>query len=79
MTLLYIIKGDRMRLTWNEVTLISIGGIIRGAIAFGLSFGIHTTNNRVLKNKVQIVVLTTTIVLGSTMGIIAKILNIRPD
>lgn len=40
MILLYFIKKGSLALKWNEILLISIGGIIRGAIAFGLCIGI---------------------------------------
>ena len=75
--LIYFFNGRKMNLKWNEVAMISIGGIIRGAIAFGLALDINTPNRDVLKTTVQICVLFTTLLLGNTMGLIAKILNIK--
>ena len=59
--------------------LIAIGGIIRGAIAFGLALHLTSENSKVLKTTTQIIVLVTTIFLGSSMGLIAKCLDIKPD
>lgn len=77
--IIYMMKGKKMRLKWNEVVLISIGGIIRGAIAFGLALGITTEHKDVMITTVQIIVLLTTVIFGSTMGLIAKCLNIKSD
>ncbi|CDW76774.1 sodium hydrogen exchanger [Stylonychia lemnae] len=66
-------------LKWNETILISIGGIIRGAIAFGLVIQINTNNSEILTTTTQIVVLLTTVILGSSMGLIAQKLDIKPD
>ena len=66
-------------LQWNEAVLITVGGVIRGAIAFGLCLGMDTENFLVIKTTVQIVVLVTTVFFGSTMGMLAKALNIKPD
>ncbi len=60
----------------NEKILIAAGGSVRGAIAFGLVLQIggdsmNIPNENILKTTVQIVVLISTIVLGSGMSSIA--------
>lgn len=82
MVLLHLYKnwrGKKMRLQWNETMLVAIGGIIRGAIAFGLALQMNTENVGILRTTTQVIVLLTTVVLGSTMGLIAKCLNIQSD
>ena len=60
--------------------LIAIGGIIRGAIAFGLALQIEDTQHAgILMTTTQIIVLITTVFLGSSMGLIAKVLKIEAD
>jgi NhaP-type Na+/H+ or K+/H+ antiporter len=49
---MWLIKGRELTIAWNEVLLIAIGGIIRGAIAFGLSLGIETAHAGILKTTV---------------------------
>lgn len=76
LSLLYCFSSKPLKLRFNEALLIAIGGIIRGAIAFGLSLSIQTEHKEILKTTTQILVLMTTILLGSTMGLIAKCLKI---
>ena len=64
---------------WNQVMLVAIGGIIRGAIAFGLSLQIDSPNSGVLKTTTQVIVLGTTIVLGCLISVLAKCLKIKTD
>ncbi len=64
----------------NEQLLIASGGSVRGAIAFGLALQIQDIflpNEQTLKTTVQIVVLISTIVMGSGMGQIASKLEIE--
>lgn len=44
---IYLVGGAPLK--WNQVMLVAIGGIIRGAIAFGLSLQIDSPNSGVLK------------------------------
>jgi NhaP-type Na+/H+ or K+/H+ antiporter len=37
MYVIYLFNGKKLRMGWNQVFLISLGGVIRGAIAFALS------------------------------------------
>ena len=60
----------------NERLMIAAGGSVRGAIAFGLALQIGGNskllpNENTLKTTVQIIVLTSTIILGSGMNAIA--------
>ena len=64
---------------FNQVMLVAIGGIIRGAIAFGLSLQIDSPNSHVLKTTTQVIVLGTTIVLGCLISVLAKCLKIKTD
>jgi hypothetical protein len=52
LSFMWLIKGRELTIAWNEVLLIAIGGIIRGAIAFGLSLGIETAHAGILKTTV---------------------------
>lgn len=72
-------KDQKNQLKWNETVLVAIGGIIRGAIAFGLSLQIQTSHQNILKTTTQIVVLITTVLLGCSMGLIAKCLKVGSD
>ena len=46
---IFLINGRKMKLGWNQVLLISIGGVIRGGIAFALSLQINSPNSKILK------------------------------
>jgi len=51
--LVYLCTGcKKLSLKWNEWVFIYFGGLIRGAIAFGLSLQITTDNHRVLRAAV---------------------------
>ncbi len=77
---LHYLKGNKdITLKWNETLLIAIGGIIRGAIAFALAIQMTSKNAGLLKTTVQIIVLVTTVVLGSSVGAIAHALNIKTE
>ena len=79
-TLAYIKGGkDHNTLQWNEALLIAIGGIIRGAIAFALAIQMTSKHAGLLRTTVQIIVLLTTVFLGSTVGLIAHSLNIKTN
>lgn len=67
------------RLHWNQVLLIATGGVIRGAIAFGLSLQIDTEHAELLKTSTQILVLATTIILGAFMSLITRCLKVETD
>jgi NhaP-type Na+/H+ or K+/H+ antiporter len=79
MLVMYLFKGSKLGLKFKEILLITFGGSIRGAIAFGLCLGINTANSDMIKTTVQIVVLFTTVVFGSTIGLFANTLDIKPD
>ena len=59
--------------------MIAIGGIIRGAIAFALSLFIDTPNHQLLKTTTHVIVLGTTVVLGSLIVVLMKCLKIKTD
>ena len=54
--------------------MIAAGGTVRGAIAFGLALqiGNKLENDRLIKQTVQVVVLFTTVVIGSLMEPLSK-------
>jgi hypothetical protein len=54
-----------LQLKWNEWVFVYCGGLIRGAIAFGLGLQMTTDNNKVLKNTVQICALVTIVGVGA--------------
>lgn len=68
-----------LKLRWNEWVFVYCGGLIRGAIAFGLGLQMTTDNHRVLKNTVQICALITIVGVGAPIQLLAKIFNIKPD
>ena len=76
---IWVVNGGEIPLQWSQVFLIAIGGVIRGAIAFGLSLQIDTPNKEVLKTTTQLIVLGSTVVLGCLMGGITRFLNIKTD
>ncbi len=41
--------NGRKLIKWNETILIAIGGVIKGAIAFGLAMQMRTENYMILK------------------------------
>jgi len=71
-------KGE-LSLKCNELILVSVGGVIRGAIAFGLCLSIEGPHSKLVQITVQIIVLFTTVFFGSGMGLIALGLNLKPE
>ena len=70
----------KKRLKFNEILLISFGGTVRGAIAFGLALqigGNTLPNLDIIKTTVQIIVLISTVVFGGMMGPITQQLKIE--
>jgi hypothetical protein len=47
--IIFLVNKGKIAISWSQVFLISIGGIIRGAIAFGLSLQIKSSNSEILK------------------------------
>jgi sodium/hydrogen exchanger-like protein 6/7/sodium/hydrogen exchanger 8 len=72
-------KNDEDRLKWSELLFIWYAGLIRGAIAFGLVLRIDH-NDTLFPNRLVItttcltLVLFTTIVFGSTVGLLGSCL-----
>lgn len=78
--LVYVTNGFKpSKLKWNEWVFVYFGGLIRGAIAFGLSLQMTTDSSRVLKTTTQICALITTIGIGSPIQLLAKCFNIKTD
>jgi hypothetical protein len=69
----------KLPLKLNQWIFVYFGGLIRGAIAFGLSIQINTVNHNVLKSTMQVCSLMLIVGIGSPLQLIAKILNIKPD
>lgn len=64
--LIYLSTGMKpLSLRWNEWVFVYFGGLIRGAIAFGLGLQMTTDNHKVLKNTVQICALITIVGIGA--------------
>jgi NhaP-type Na+/H+ or K+/H+ antiporter len=64
----YLWSGCKpLQLRWNEWLFVYFGGLIRGAIAFGLALQMSTDHHRVLKNTTQICALITIIGVGSPL------------
>ena len=63
-------------MTDNEMLLISLGGLIRGAIAFALILDADSKHAKTLVATTQAVVLITTVFLGGAMGWITLKLEI---
>jgi hypothetical protein len=63
---IYLATGMKpLSLRWNEWVFVYFGGLIRGAIAFGLGLQMTTDNHKVLKNTVQICALITIVGIGA--------------
>jgi NhaP-type Na+/H+ or K+/H+ antiporter len=72
------------KLQWNELAFISFAGLIRGAIAFGLVLRLdpHMANRSVIVTTCLTLVVFTTVVFGSTIGVLEKCLfknKVKPD
>ena len=66
--LVYLSTGcKKLSLKWNEWIFIYFGGLIRGAIAFGLSLQITTDNHRTLRAAVQIIAIVTIVGIGAPL------------
>lgn len=78
--LIYLCRGcKKLSLNWNEWIFIYFGGLIRGAIAFGLSLQITTDNRKVLRAAVQIIAIVTIVGVGAPLQLIAKCFSIKSD
>ena len=69
-------KENPKKITWKELTFIWYAGLIRGAIAFGLVLKISPIypNRGVIVTTCLTLVVFTTILFGSTVGLVAKCL-----
>lgn len=69
-------KDDPNKLTWKELIFITFAGLIRGAIAFGLvlRMGMEVANRSVIVTSSLTLVVFTTVVCGSTIGVLGKCL-----
>jgi len=69
-------KDDPNKLTWRELFFITFAGLMRGCIAFGLvlRMGYEVLNRSVIVTSCLTLVVASTIVLGSTIGVFGKCL-----
>ena len=69
-------RDNPNKLTWTELTFISFAGLIRGAIAFGLVLRIDNDiiNRSVIVTTSLTLVVFTTVVFGSSIGVLGKCL-----
>ena len=69
-------KDNVNKLTWKELTFISFAGLIRGAIAFGLVLRLDPgmANRSVIVTTCLTLVVFTTVVFGSSIGLLGKCL-----
>lgn len=69
-------KNYKEKLSWKELSFISFAGFIRGAIAFGLVLRMNNdiANRSVIVTTCLTLVVFSTVVFGSTIGIFAKCL-----
>jgi NhaP-type Na+/H+ or K+/H+ antiporter len=74
-------KDNINKLQWKELAFISFAGLIRGAIAFGLVLRLDPgmTNRSVIVTTCLTLVVFTTVVFGSTIGILEKCLFKRTE
>ena len=78
--LIYFATGMKpTALKMNQWIFVYFGGLIRGAIAFGLSLQMTTDNRQVLKTTTQICALITIVGVGAPISLLARCFNIRPD
>ena len=73
-------KDNVNKLTCRELTFISFAGLIRGAIAFGLVLRLDPglANRSVIVTTCLTLVVFTTVVFGSTIGLLGKCLFPTP-
>ena len=69
-------SGNPNKLKWSELTFIAFAGLIRGAIAFGLVLRLDQgiENRSVIVTTCLTLVVFTTVVFGSTIGLLSKCL-----
>ena len=78
---IYLISGCKLSLKLNEISVVIFGGIIRGAIAYGLCLKIETENAQIIQTTVLAVVLGTVVILGGLLflfGVIVKVIKLKP-
>lgn len=76
----YLCSGCKpLKLKWNEWVFVYFGGLIRGAVCFGLALTIPSDNRRVLRTTTQICALALIVGVGSPIQLIAYIFGIKPD
>jgi hypothetical protein len=71
-----------LRIKMKQVSLIWFSGIIRGAIAFGLSMQINkdiAPNRSLMVSTTLLIVLITTLVLGGSMSIFTKVIGLKVE
>jgi len=68
-----------LKLKWNEWVFVYFGGLIRGAVCFGLSLTMTSDNRRILRTTTQICALALIVCIGSPLQLIAYIFGIKPD
>ena len=68
-----------LKLKWNEWVFVYFGGLIRGAVCFGLSLTMTSDNRRILRTTTQICALALIVGIGSPIQLIAYIFGIKPD
>jgi NhaP-type Na+/H+ or K+/H+ antiporter len=66
--------GYRSGISWRELIFIWYAGMIRGAIAFGLVLRIESLNRDVIVTTSLSLVIFTTVVFGSTVGLVSNCL-----
>ena len=79
MMLIWIANCGKIIVSCNEILLIIVGGSIRGPIAFGLSLQLASPHSLLMKTTTQILVLVSTVVLGSLIGILSKFLTLSEE
>lgn len=66
--LIYLCRGCKsLSLKWNEWIFIYFGGLIRGAICFGLSIQMTSDNHKILRSAVQIIAIVTIVGVGAPL------------
>jgi len=68
-----------LKLKWTEWVFVYFGGLIRGAICFGLTLTITSDNAKVIATTAQICALSLIVGIGSPLQLIAYVLGVKPD
>jgi len=68
-----------LKLKWNEWAFVYFGGLIRGAVCFGLALTMTSDNRRILRTTTQICALALIVGIGSPIQLLAYIFGIKPD